>query len=138
MSKAKPTNDTLRIPILSEVFAGKPVPLETLSFAGWREIRSIKGARLGDRFAAAPIRGDSLIEDHITDGDILIIHLTSEAKIGDLAVALTPDGVTVKYIHAQVEGLVLLRGANSIYEDQIWDASEITIQGVVKRVERDI
>lgn len=142
MSRGKPAsergNQTLRVPILPEVFAGKAVPLDALNIAGWREIRPIKGARPGDRFAAAPVRGDSLIEDHIADGDILIIHLTCEAHVGDLIVALTPDGLTVKYVHAQIEGMVLLRGANSIYEDQIWDATEIKIEGVVKRIERDL
>lgn len=133
-----PSAPMMRIPILHEVFAGKPFPLESLNIAGWREIRPLKGARPGDRFAASPVRGDSLIDDHIADGDILIVHLTQEAKVGDLIIALTPDGLTVKYIHAQVEGMVLLRGANSIYEDQIWDAAEIRIQGVVKRIERDL
>jgi repressor LexA len=128
----------IRVPIIGEVFAGKAVPVEALDITGWREIRPIKGTRHGDRFAAAPVRGDSLIEDHIADGDVLIIQLTSEALVGDLVVALTPDGLTVKYIHAQVEGMVLLRGANSLYEDQIWDATEIRIQGVVRRLERDL
>lgn len=138
MSRTQSRNK-IRVPILSaEMFGGKPVPLEAISIAGWREIRPIKGARSGDRFAAAPICGDSLIEDHIADGDILIIQITSEAQVGELIIALTPDGLTVKYVHAQVEGMVLLRGANSIYEDQIWDASEITIQGIVKRIERDL
>lgn len=127
-----------RIPVLAEVFAGKAVPVETLDITGWRDIRPINGARPGERFAAAPVRGDSLIEDHISDGDILIFQLTDEARISDLIIALTPDGMTVKYLHAQVEGMVLLRGANAMYEDQIWDAAEIKIQGVVRRIERDL
>jgi repressor LexA len=131
-------DEQIRVPVLCEAFGGKPVLIESLSIAGWREIRAPKGARAGDRFAAVPICGDSLVEDHITNGDILIVQLTKEARVGDLIIALTPDGLTVKYIHAQVEGMVLLRGANSMYEDQIWDASEIQIQGVVRRIERDI
>jgi repressor LexA len=132
-------SNNMRVPILEEAFGGKPpISLEALGITGWREIRPIKGARPGDCFAAVPIRGDSLIEDHIADGDILIVQITSEAQVGNLIIALTPDGLTVKYIHAQVEGMVLLRGANSIYEDQIWDASEIVIQGIVRRIERDL
>lgn len=128
----------IRVPVLAEVFAGKAGPISDLDITGWREVRPIRGARPGERFAAAPVRGDSLINDHIAEGDMLIFQLTTEAREGDLIIALTPDGLTVKYLHAQVEGMVLLRGANPIYEDQIWDASEIKIQGVVKRIERDL
>lgn len=129
---------SLRVPVLAEVFAGKSFPVESLDITGWREIRPLKGARPGERYAAAPVRGDSLIEDHISDGDYVIFKLTEEAQVGDLVIALTPEGLTIKYIHAEVEGMVLLRGANSNYDDQIWDASEIKIQGVVKRIERDL
>lgn len=136
--KQQPPINYVRVPVLGEVFAGRAVPVDALEITSWREIRPIKGARPGDRFAAAPVRGDSLIDDGILEGDFVIFRLTQTAEIGDLIIVLTPDGITIKYLSAQADGLVLLRGANDLYADQVWEARQLKIQGVVKRMERDL
>ena len=132
------TQSHARVPILGEIFAGKPVPVEALPIIGWRSIRPIKGARAGERYAAAPVNGHSMIEDHIIDGDLVIFKLTHEARTGDLIIALTPDGLTLKYFYPQPDGTIILRGANSLCDDQVWQARHLKIQGVVRRIERDL
>ena len=77
-------------------------------------------------------------QDHILDGNYVIFKLTQDARAGDLIIALTPDGLTVKYIFPQSDGRILLKGANSHREDQIWEARHLKIQGVVRRIERDL
>lgn len=138
MRHGKNTSAMIRVPVLGEAFAGKPVPVEALPITNWREIRPIKGARLGDCFAAARVAGDSMVDDLISDGDYIIFRLTQEARTGDLVVALTPDGLTLKYLYPQADGTVLLRGANPLYTDQVWSVKQVLIQGVVKRIERDL
>lgn len=127
----------MRVPVLGQVFAGRAVPIEALPITSWREIRSVKGARPGDRFVAAPVVGDSMEEDHILDGDIVIFRVTQEAKPGEMVIALTPDGLTLKYIYPLDEHTVVLRGADPQY-DQVWESRLVKVQGVVKRIERDL
>jgi len=130
--------EAIRVPMLGDAYAGKPVPLDALPIEGWREIRPIKGAKPWDTFAAIRAVGDSLIEDHILNGDFLIIRLTHQTYFGELAVILTPHGNTIKYIHPHLDDTVLLKGANALFEDQIWDAKDLKVQGVVRRIERDL
>lgn len=127
----------VRVPVLGQVFAGKPVPIEALPIIDWREIRPIKGTKLSDRFACAPVAGDSMVEDHIIDGDFVIFKLTNQAQAGNLVIALTPDGLTLKYLFPQPDGKILLKGANALRDDQIWEARHVKVQGIVKRMERD-
>jgi repressor LexA len=130
--------DFMRVPVLGNAYAGKPVPIDALPIEGWREIRPIKGAKPWDKFAAIRVIGDSLIEDNILEGDYLILRLTHEANSGELAVVLTPHGNTIKYLHPHLDGTVLFKGANALFEDQVWEIQDIKVQGVVRRVERDL
>ncbi len=132
------TQSPSRVPVLGQVFAGKPVPVDALPIIGWREIRPIRGASLKDRHAAAPVIGDSMVDDHILDGDFVVFKLTHEARSGDLVIALTPEGVTLKYFHPQPDGTILLKGANPLRKDQVWEARHVKVQGVVRRLERDL
>jgi SOS-response transcriptional repressor LexA len=68
----------------------------------------------------------------------LILQLTPHADLGDLVVVRTPDGNTVKYLFPLDDDCVILRGANALYEDQIWNKDDIRIIAVVRRVERDL
>jgi repressor LexA len=126
----------MKIPVLGQVAAGRPI--EFIPIVDWREIRPIKGARLNDHFAAARVVGDSLMDDAILDGDYVVCLLTHEAYNGDLVIALTPDGLTIKYLHRQNGSVVLLRGANPEIPNQIWRGEDVLVQGVAKRIERDL
>lgn len=126
------------IPVLGSASAGKPVPLDALPIESVRRIRPIKGARIFDRFAAVRVEGHSLVEDGIHDGDICIVQMGAGARTGDLCVVLTPHGLTIKYLYPQEDGMALLRGANPECEDMVWEAQQISVQGVVRRVERDL
>ena len=128
----------ISVPVLGQACAGSSAPVDFDEITAWREVRPLTGARPGDRFAAVPVCGDSLRDRNIVDGDWLIILYTPHADEGDLVVAVTPWGRTVKYLCSLDADTVLLKGANSAYEDQCWLKEEVRIQGVVKRVERDL
>jgi SOS-response transcriptional repressor LexA len=131
-------DDYIRVPVLAQVCAGKPAPFDFDEIVAWREVRPLKDAGPYDTFAAVPVCGDSLKDKNIVDGDWLIILYTPRAVDGELVVAITPWGRTVKYLCSLDDDCVLLKGANSDYEDQCWLKEEVRIQGVVKRVERDL
>src|SRR5437868_14302112 len=73
----------IEIPLLGTIAAGRPVEAveqrATLSFADFAGHR--------DTFALE-VRGDSMIEDHICDGDMILLERTTETRDGDIVVAL--------------------------------------------------
>jgi len=125
----------MRVPILGSVSAGQP--MDYIPIVNWRTIRPIRGRQLNENYACARVVGDSLANAGVFDGDIVIFRLTNEARPGDLIVALTPMGLTIKYLD-YADGRILLRCANPACSDQQWDPEDVRIQGVVKRVERDL
>lgn len=139
-SGASPEDSLLFVPVLSLVGASRSMPIEFLPIVKWREIRPIPGARPNDRFCAAHVNGDSLKDEAIQDGDYAIIRLTfdrHEVTPGKLVAVLAPVGLLVKRIYPMPGGRVRLASSNGDYEDLHFDACEVTVQGIVVRVERD-
>lgn len=77
------------------------------------------------------VRGDAMIEDHLCDGDYVIIERREIARNGDQVVALLDTGeATLKRWY--IEGdKVRLQPANSTMEPRIVDANRVKVQGVV-------
>lgn len=124
----------MKVAVLGQVAGGRPV--EFLPITQWRDIRPPKNFHWSKRYLGLEVVGDSM-SPYIEDGDIVIFEITAEAKEGQIIVAMTPDGLTCKYLH-QANGKVLLRSHNQDYLDQQFDIEDIMIKGVVCRVERDI
>ena len=82
------------------------------------------------------VRGESMIEEGIHDGDIVIVRQQDDARNGDIVVALVDGDATVKFYYREGEK-VRLQPANSKM-DPIWiDAANTTaLQGVVVGVYR--
>jgi repressor LexA len=116
------------IPLLGTVAAGKPIePIET---AEKIEIpRTLLGS--GENFALR-VRGDSMIEDGIRDGDVVIVRRQASAKNGDTVVAIVEGEATVKRFYRS-PGRVELRPANPALKPLFLDesAGTLEIRGVV-------
>lgn len=128
----------LRVPVICMIGASNS--LVDLPIEEWREIRPIDNARPFDMFCGAKVCGDSLKEDHIVDGDYAIVRVTFERyeiTPGRLVAALTPFGLLIKHVYPTLNGKVRLVSANRLYSDLLFDAEDVTIQGVVVRTERD-
>lgn len=84
------------------------------------------------------VRGDSMIEDHILDGDYVVIEARHEAEDGETVVALLDSGeATLKrFYHANGNGKVRLEAANPRFATMELDPGALTIQGVVVGVLR--
>ena len=116
---------SLEVPLLGRIAAGKPVESvaerATLSFADF----------LGhsDTYALE-VRGDSMIEDHICDGDMILVERTNEAHDGDIVVALI-DGVetTLKRLYRESGNRLRLQPANSTMKPIYVKAEDVQIQG---------
>ncbi|MCI0567665.1 MAG: transcriptional repressor LexA [Acidobacteria bacterium] len=116
------------VPLLGTVAAGKPIePIET---AEKIEIpRSLLGS--GENFALR-VRGDSMIDDGIRDGDVVVVRRQSTAEDGQTVVAVVNGEATVKRLYRK-SGRVELRPANPALASLFLDEStgELEIRGIV-------
>ncbi|MGD8564015.1 MAG: transcriptional repressor LexA [Desulfarculaceae bacterium] len=96
------------IPLLGKIAAGQPL----LAVEEADEVLGLEPSFFGSgRFFALRVRGDSMIEDHIAEGDLVIIRAQETAQPGEVVAVLLEDEVTLKHFHPH-KGGVELRAAN--------------------------
>lgn len=77
------------------------------------------------------VKGDSMVGDHIEDGDYVVVESRNEAFPGEMVVALIDgESVTLKRIHPE-GSQVRLQPANPAVEPIVLDAERVKLQGVV-------
>jgi repressor LexA len=85
------------------------------------------------------VRGDSMTEAGIFDGDYVVVHQQPEADNGDVVVAGIPGGEATVKTFSRKNGRVVLTPANAAYEPMVFDASdEVMIFGKVVTVVRQL
>jgi repressor LexA len=118
---------SVTLPLLGQVAAGAPIeaiddPLEV----------SVPGEFVGKKETfVLRVRGDSMIDDQIRDGDLIIVERRRTAENGQTVVALV-DGreATVKKLYREGD-TVRLQPANEQMSPLIYDPARVEIQGVV-------
>lgn len=119
------------IPILGSVPAGRPI--EAIHDATGSV--SISGSLKGD-FYALRVKGESMIEAGILDGDLVIVRQQATADSGDIVVAMIEGEATVKKLERKA-GRVRLLPANPLFSPiEIPPGSENSIQGKVVALQR--
>jgi repressor LexA len=123
---------SLEMPLLGRIAAGSPVEAiagqDTLSFSDF----------VGDPDTyALQVRGDSMIDDHICSGDYVLVEKATEARDGDIVVALV-DGMetTLKRFYREPGDRVRLQPANSTMQPIFLPQTSVAIQGKVLAVLR--
>jgi repressor LexA len=89
----------------------------------------------GDLFMLR-VRGDSMIEGGIFDGDYVVVRSQPSAENGDTVVAGIPGEEATVKIFVRRRNKIVLRPENSSMEEMIFDPSEITVYGKVVTVLR--
>ena len=83
------------------------------------------------------VRGDSMIEDHIRDGDYVVINDRQAADNGEMVIALLDDsGATVKRYYRERDGRIRLQPANDSMQPFFVHEDDVRIQGIVVGVLR--
>ena len=100
------------IPVLGRVAAGQPVLAEE-AFEGSIEPLQMFGDPKGN--FALRVRGDSMINAGIVEGDYVIVRQQERANAGEIVVALIEDDATVKYYEPK-RGTIELVAANPKYQ----------------------
>ncbi|MBP9686238.1 MAG: transcriptional repressor LexA [Candidatus Doudnabacteria bacterium] len=124
----------IRVPVLGRVQAGSPHLAEE-QIEEWVNLPQtlVKGRR--DVFLLK-VRGDSMINAGIYEGDLVIVRPVKDAKNNDIVVALLRDEATVKRL-IYVKDRAYLKAENPDYAN-IYPKEEWTIQGKVVGVIRNV
>jgi repressor LexA len=139
-------SDLLRIPVLGRIVAGSPMPMPSSDFSYYDAdsmvdiAGSLLPARDRDKLFALEVKGDSMIDAMINDGDLVVMKPATQANNGDMvAVWLTDkDETTLKYYFLENKK-VRLQPANPTMDPIIVDNPDtVQIQGKVVMVIRQI
>jgi repressor LexA len=124
-----PQYSTVSVPLIGRVTAGLPVLAEE-NFEGTISVdRSLVGR--ATRLFALHVRGDSMIEAGIYDGDIAIAQQQSVADHGDIVIALLGDEATVKRFYRKKKVIILQPENDTITPIKISEGSDFKILGRV-------
>ena len=125
-----------RIPILGNIVAGEPIDVTSDSFSVYDEedYVEISAAMLhGNReeMFALRVDGFSMIDDMISDGDIVILQAQETAKDGDVVAAwVESEGTTLKRFYREPErGMVRLQPRNPSMEPILVEPENVRVQG---------
>lgn len=115
----------LEVPLLGRIAAGTPV--ESVSQKASLSFADFVGR--SDTYALE-VRGDSMIDDHICDGDMILVERTNQARDGDIVVALIGGSeTTLKRLYREPRGLLRLQPANSAMRPIYVRPEDLEIQG---------
>ncbi len=122
-------SESLSIPFLGSVAAGAPLEAtfdnETLDVPA-------SLVKYPSKTFALSVEGDSMIEDGILNGDILLASEQSVANNGDIVIAVVENEATVKRLYYKKgEKMLELRPANSKMKTLYYEAEQVTIKGLV-------
>jgi repressor LexA len=117
------------IPIYGQIPAGMATLTEqTIEGHVSLDARSVNASKNGRTFALR-VRGDSMIDAHILDGDIVILEDRKDVQNGDIVAALI-DGETTLKRYVMEHGRPYLKAENPLYPNLV-PARELRIQGVM-------
>jgi repressor LexA len=121
------------LPLLGRVAAGSPI----LAEENIEDYVPVSSSMANRKAFCLRVQGDSMIEDGIFDGDIIIVDQERRPRTGDVVVALVEDEATVKHFHPK--GTVIeLRPANSSMQPMVYPAAQVMLQGVVVALQRSL
>ena len=122
-----PIGDERNLPFLGRIAAGNPIEALTGSF----EQISVPNYLLNskDEHFTLEVAGDSMNDEGIRDGDIVVIKKDDHAKTGDIIVALIDNNeVTLKRFRSY-KNSIALEPANKNYKTRIFGEDRVKVQG---------
>ena len=131
-STQAPSGDSVTVPVVGDIAAGTPISAVEHIDDQLTLPRGLTGR--GTVFGLR-VRGDSMIDAAICDGDIVVVRQQTEAHSGQIVAAMIDEEATVK-VYRRRNGHVLLEPRNPAYEDI--DGDRATILGIVTSVLRTV
>lgn len=131
--RTKEARHTKHLPIIGRVSAGRPI----LALEHQESHMPIDPTW----FTPKPhfllrVKGDSMIEAGIDDGDLLVVHKTPEARSGQIVVARIDDEITVKQLKRRGRGIELVAHNEAYSPIRVQSDQEFAIEGLAVGVIR--
>ena len=126
-NSAKEAINSLELPVMGRIAAGTPI--EAISHSSHNV--AVPGTMLSNsgNHYALEVKGDSMIDAGINDGDVVVIHEQQQADTGDIVVALIEgQEATLKKLRKK-GGSIALEAANPLYETRVYRDEQVKIQG---------
>ncbi len=126
-----------RLPLVGTIAAGFPIEaVEEREHLDLEELFVRSSSKTGETFVLK-VRGESMIDEQIRDGDFVICEQRTTYRNGQTVVALLNNGeATLKKFYKERDGRIRLQPANDSFEPIYADPSEVTLQGLVIGVVR--
>ena len=117
----------MELPVMGRIAAG--VPIEAISEVSHNVAVPGQMLRGGGEYYALEVKGDSMIEAGINDGDVVVIRETKTAVNGDIVVALVEDheATLKRFFHR--DNTIALEAANPAYPTRILSPDKVKVQG---------
>lgn len=117
----------LTVPLMGKIAAG--VPIEAISHA--HQNVAVPGDMVAgkDKHYALEVKGDSMIDAGINDGDVVVIRETNAADSGDIVVALVEGHEATLKRFRRKGSAIALEAANAAYETRVYQEDQVRVQG---------
>ena len=124
--QARPRSEDAEVPLLGRIAAGTPIS----AIQHETDQLTVPASMLsGGEHFALEVNGDSMIEEGILDGDVVIVRRGDTADTGDIVVALVDDETATLKRLRKKSGRIALEAANPAYETQIFGPDRVKVQG---------
>ncbi len=119
--------NSVDLPVMGRIAAG--VPIEAISEVSHHI--AVPGTMLSGQgqHYALEVKGDSMIEAGINDGDVVVIREQTTAENGDIVVALVEEAEATLKRFRRRGAMIALEAANPAYETRIFAAHQVRVQG---------
>jgi repressor LexA len=119
------------LPLVGRIAAGRPIE----ALEDREDISLAELVPTGDEIYLLRVQGKSMIDDHIDDGDLVVVEHRQSANDGDIVVAiLEGEEATLKRFYRERNGLIRLQPANPSMEPIF--TNHVQVRGVVRGVIR--
>ena len=115
------------LPLMGRIAAGRPIE----AIAGQDHI-DLSEFFVGPNRFVLRVQGDSMVEDGILDGDMVVVEQRGHAEDGEIVVALIDnEEATLKRLQRNGDGSITLRPANRLLVPMRYPGERVCVQGVV-------
>lgn len=119
-------NGAIDLPVMGRIAAG--VPIAAISEVSHSVTVPASMVGKGDHYALE-VKGDSMIDAGINDGDVVIIRESQTADNGDIVVALVEDAEATLKRYRRNGNAIALEAANPAYETRLFRDDQVKVQG---------
>ena len=133
LTPPQPVSQAIALPLLGRVAAG--VPIEAIEVKDTLSVPAEFVRRPHQTFALR-VKGQSMIDEGILDGDFIVVEQQLTAESGETVVAVVNGEATVKKFHRERGGRIRLQPANSEMKPLYVREKDLEVRGVVVAVLR--